>query len=75
MMKSRKILLIALLVIPSIIGVSAFQDSIFHENQFVGISEFSSDVKPSSTEVVELSSDAKKITVGINDGIGVGNQG
>ena len=71
-MKSKKIFLIAILVIPSVIGITAFQDSIFNENQFVGITEFSSDVKSSTVDIVDLSSDTKKITVGITDGVGLG---
>lgn len=73
-MKSRKIILIAFLVIVSAIGFTALQENVFVENQVVDISETSSE----ANQVVDISdtdSEVKTIAVSISDGVGFGDTG
>ena len=77
-MKSRKIILIAVLVVTSVIGFTALQDGTFDENQSIAVNEFSSEARTASLEnqpmpVNELSLEGKTISVGIVDGIGSGD--
>ena len=79
-MKSRKIILIAVLVVTSVIGFTALQDGTFDENQSIAVNEFSSEERTTSVPsqpipVTELSSEARTITVGIVDGVGSGDTG
>ncbi len=60
-MKSRKIVLILFLVLAFAVGLTTLQDYTFNENESVATNEFSSQLKP--------------ITVKINDGIGLGDEG
>lgn len=73
-MKSRKIVLIAFLVIVSAIGFTTLQENVFVENQVVDISETSSE----ANQVVDISdtdSEVKTIAVSISDGVGFGDTG
>ena len=60
-MKSRKIILIAFVIVISVIGLATIQDNIFDGNQSVVVNEFSSEVKT--------------VTVKIVDGVGSGDNG
>ena len=60
-MKSRKILLISLLVIASFIGFAALQEDVVDGTQFVDINEVPSEVRT--------------ITVDLADGVGSGDNG
>ena len=73
-MKSRKIVLIAFLVIVSAIGFTALQDNIFVENQVVEFSETSSEVNQ-MIDISDAGNEVKTITVSISDGIGFGDNG
>ena len=73
-MKSRKIVLIAFLVIVSAIGFTALQDSVFVENQVVDVSETSSEVNQ-IVDISDTGNEIKTITVSISDGVGFGDTG
>ena len=60
-MKSRKVILIGILVVASFIGFAAIQEDVVDGSALVEINESPSEVKT--------------ITVGLNDGVGSGDKG